>query len=338
MTTTPNGPGGNQDEAEIYRQALLASTEGIVITDNRLPDCPIVFSNPGFTHLTGYETEEIVGRNCRFLQGEDTDREAVADIRAALNDGQMHKTVLRNYRKDGSAFWNNLAIAPLHDNEGQVTHFVGVQIDVTTLHEAELERQRLGEEVARLQASQWDSLRDVLQTVTEGRFHLCRSPQDLPPKLASAASPVSLEVSQVRVLRRAVQNASDTISLPMERADDLIVAVGEAATNAVVHGGGGIGEVCSNGEKLQVWIRDHGHGIAVHNLHRAILERGFSTGHTMGYGFWVIIRTCDNVWLHTTTTGTTLVLEQGSAAPPPLWLTHLKSEASDQFGAWEGLL
>jgi PAS domain S-box-containing protein len=112
-------------------RAVAASSNGIVITDPRLPDDPIVYVNPAFEKTTGYPMEEAVGRNCRFLQGEDRDQPALDELRACLREGQECRVVLRNYRRDGTLFWNELYVSPVHDDEGNVTNFVGVQNDVT---------------------------------------------------------------------------------------------------------------------------------------------------------------------------------------------------------------
>lgn len=112
-------------------RAIRAVNQGILITDPTLPDNPIVYASPGFERLTGYGADEVIGRNCRFLQGPETDREAVARIRTAVRNGVPCVVELLNYRKDGTPFWNELSISPIRDEAGRLTHFVGVQADVT---------------------------------------------------------------------------------------------------------------------------------------------------------------------------------------------------------------
>jgi PAS domain S-box-containing protein len=112
-------------------RAIQAVTQGILITDPGQPDNPIVYASPGFLRLTGYEAEEVLGRNCRFLQGKDTDPAAVARVREAVRDGGPCSVELLNYRKDGAPFWNELSISPILDAAGRLTHFVGAQADVT---------------------------------------------------------------------------------------------------------------------------------------------------------------------------------------------------------------
>ena len=112
-------------------RALHAATQGIVITDARAFDNPVIYVSPSFERLTGYASTEIVGRNCRILQGPETDPEAVAEIHRRLKAGEPCSVELLNYRRDGSTFYNSLAISPIVDATSEVTHFVGVQTDVT---------------------------------------------------------------------------------------------------------------------------------------------------------------------------------------------------------------
>jgi PAS domain S-box-containing protein len=118
------------------RNAVLASTvasvtSGVVICDATRHDLPIVFANTAFTRITGYAAAEAVGLNCRFLQGRDTDRETVERMRRAIAVGRAVTVTLRNYRKDGRTFWNEVNISPLHDDSGKLIHFVGILQDVT---------------------------------------------------------------------------------------------------------------------------------------------------------------------------------------------------------------
>ena len=110
--------------------ALDSATNGIVISANT-PTRPIVYCNPAFESLTGYTREEIVGRNCRFLQGEDTDPTSIQAMCDAFGAGRPIDLVILNYKKDGSPFWNALNIGPLRNPNGEVTHFIGIQTDVT---------------------------------------------------------------------------------------------------------------------------------------------------------------------------------------------------------------
>ncbi len=125
------------DRLRLLERAVTASTNSIVITDPNLPDDPLVYVNPAFEETTGYAAEEALGRNCRFLQGEDRDQPALAGLRSAVLEGRQSTVLLKNYRKDGTLFWNELSIYPVRDEEGRVTNFVGVQNDVTERIRAE---------------------------------------------------------------------------------------------------------------------------------------------------------------------------------------------------------
>lgn len=102
-------------------RALDVAAEGITIADAREPDRPLIYANEGFERMTGYPVAEVLGRNCRFLQGPATDPAAMAEIRAALAESRACVVEILNYRKDGSAFWNRLSITPVRDVAGEVT-------------------------------------------------------------------------------------------------------------------------------------------------------------------------------------------------------------------------
>jgi len=122
---------------ELLARALETVSEGSLITD---ADRNTIYANSAFTTITGYAADEIMGTNCRFLQGPQTAPADVQRIRDALNAGEVFQGTILNYRKDGSPFWNHLTITPLHDEEGRISHFVSVQRDVTDTVE---ERDRL---------------------------------------------------------------------------------------------------------------------------------------------------------------------------------------------------
>ena len=135
-------------DPRLLERAVESASNGIVITDARLPDTPIVYANPAFHAITGYSAAETLGRNCRFLQGAETSRPAVERIRAAIRAHREIREVLLNFRKDGTPFWNELYLAPVHDGQGQLTHFIGVQTDVTRRKQAEEALNRSRDELA----------------------------------------------------------------------------------------------------------------------------------------------------------------------------------------------
>jgi len=116
---------------DLKDRALDVAAEGITIADARLPDMPLIYINEGFERLTGYSAEATLGRNCRFLQGPNTDPEAAQEIRTAIREQRPCIVEILNYRRDGTTFWNRLSITPVRDSAGTVTHFIGIQSDVT---------------------------------------------------------------------------------------------------------------------------------------------------------------------------------------------------------------
>jgi PAS domain S-box-containing protein len=119
------------DKLRLLERAVSASTNSISITDPNQPDDPLVYVNPAFERMTGYAAKEVLGRNCRFLQGKERDQPAVEELRAAVHKGRHCTVVLKNYRKDATLFWNELSVYPMWDEKGRVTNFVGVQNDIT---------------------------------------------------------------------------------------------------------------------------------------------------------------------------------------------------------------
>jgi PAS domain S-box-containing protein len=125
-----------QRQVFLLREAVDATDVGITIADPRLPDCPLVFVNEAFVRISGYAREEVLGRNCRFLQGPDTDPQILEELRSCVAEGRTFRGTLTNHRKDGARFLNRLHIAPVRAAEGEIVAFIGVQHDVTKEEEA----------------------------------------------------------------------------------------------------------------------------------------------------------------------------------------------------------
>lgn len=121
----------------ILERALAAATAGITVADVRDPRHPLIWVNRAFTDLTGYTSEEVLDRNCRFLQGPATDPQVVADMRSAISQGRELRVLLRNLRKNGTWWWNEVHLSPVISDAGELTHYIGVQNDVTARVEAE---------------------------------------------------------------------------------------------------------------------------------------------------------------------------------------------------------
>ncbi len=138
--STPRAMAGvfGPDLPDLLLRAIATASNGIVIADARQPDLPLVYANAAFTRITGYPLEEVLGRNCRFLQGRDTDPNQVQPIRRRLLAGRDVHTVLLNYRRDGTPFWNEIHLSAVRDDIGDITHYIGNQLDVT----ARVDRER----------------------------------------------------------------------------------------------------------------------------------------------------------------------------------------------------
>ena len=112
-------------------KALQTAQQNFVISDPAIPDNPIVYASQGFLNLTGYRFDEVLGRNCRFLQGPETDPMTVDRIRKGIETGEDTTVVLLNYRKDGTTFWNQFFVAALRDGDGNIVNYLGVQCKVS---------------------------------------------------------------------------------------------------------------------------------------------------------------------------------------------------------------
>lgn len=132
----------------LFEQAMAQTRMAICLCDPHAPDMPIVFANRAFHHLTGFEAHEVVGRNCRFLQGPKSDRLTLSRIRKALEHEDVLVVELLNYRKDGTPFWNALHLGPIYDADGRLVYFFGSQWDVSDVRAARAD-ERHARELAR---------------------------------------------------------------------------------------------------------------------------------------------------------------------------------------------
>jgi PAS domain S-box-containing protein len=136
--------------AKLLQLMVEHSNDGIVVAEQEGKDSILIYVNPAFERLTGYYADDILYQDCRFLQGEHHDQEALQTIREAIRAGSPCRQVLRNYRKDGSLFWNELSIAPVRNEADQLTYYIGIQRDVTAQVCAEQRVRELEAEVAQL--------------------------------------------------------------------------------------------------------------------------------------------------------------------------------------------
>lgn len=130
---------------QILSAILDECVNGVTLADPDLDDAPIVYANKAFERLTGYSQEEVVGHNCRFLQGDDRNQEARHQITDAMKNHQSVEVILRNYKKDGTLFHNRLKLTPLFDRKHRVIYYLGVQYDITQQINANNEIKELNE-------------------------------------------------------------------------------------------------------------------------------------------------------------------------------------------------
>lgn len=126
-----------EENRRLLERGVQANSNGVIMADATRPDMPLVYANDAFCSITGYSLDEALGHNCRFLQGPDTDAEAVARIRQAIRNEQSIEVVLLNYKKDGTKFWNHLELSPVCDSDSRCAHYIGILQDITRQREQE---------------------------------------------------------------------------------------------------------------------------------------------------------------------------------------------------------
>nr|AML76390.1 putative LOV domain-containing protein [Muntingia calabura] len=172
------------------KAALATLQQTFVVSDATRPDCPIMYASSGFFDMTGYSSKEVIGRNCRFLQGPDTDRNEVEKIREAVKGGKSYCGRLLNYKKDGTPFWNLLTITPITDENGKAIKFIGMQVEVSKYTEGIVDKalrpnglpQSLIRYDARQKEAALGSITEVVQTVKHPKSHFREASQDATSK------------------------------------------------------------------------------------------------------------------------------------------------------------
>ena len=144
---------------QVLSKILDSCVNGVTLADPDLDDMPIVYANKAFENMTGYSQEEILGHNCRFLQGEDREQDARYQLRQAIDNSEPAEVTIRNYRKDGQLFYNHLMISPLFDSNGNVIYYLGVQYDVTNQVTAAEEIKRLSDSLELLSRKKSEQLK-----------------------------------------------------------------------------------------------------------------------------------------------------------------------------------
>ncbi len=193
-----------EQQLRLRERAIEAASNGVLITDPQQPDNPIIFCNQAFQRISGFSRDEVIGRNCRFLQGTDRDQPELDQIRAALLQQRPVQTVLRNYRKDGTLFYNELHIAPVRDDAGVVTHHVGILHDVTERKQAEQATQHVAAIVESTSDAIFSkSLDGTIQSWNEGAERIYGyAAQEIIGKSASTLIPAGREHEFTEILQQ----------------------------------------------------------------------------------------------------------------------------------------
>lgn len=246
----------------LKERAIETADIGVVITDPHRDDNPIIYANEGFERLTDYSKEEVEGRNCRFLQGKETDPAAVTEMREAIRNKEPITVTLLNYRKEGVPFWNRVSIAPVRDSDNNVTHFIGFQQDVTTLIEREQRVQLLQRMLRHNLRTEMNILLGNLESISEGLcttdeginrareagerlLHISERVREIDAVLRNVPFQTSPQLPS-ELLRPAIEKAREelpkadiSMTLDVEKqilaTNGLQKAVEELITNALVH-------------------------------------------------------------------------------------------------------
>lgn len=241
-----------EDRRELTFIAVERTRMPMVIADPRLPDCPIVMANAAFLNGTGYPIDEVIGQNCRFLQGKDTDPKTVDEIRRAVAEERVLTIELLNYRKDGSSFWNELHLSPIHDDDGKLVYFFASQLDVSErrhMHELEANERRMLREIEHraknslalvqgiVRLSQADSVAEFSKRV-QGRVDALSKAhtvlaearwQDIPLERLICAEIAPFSARRVRL-------AGPPIAIAAAQVQPLALVLHEIVSNAAHHG------------------------------------------------------------------------------------------------------
>lgn len=240
------------DRRELAFVAVERTRMPMVVTDARQPDNPIVLANQAFLDLGGYRADEVVGRNCRFMQGPATDRRQVDKIRHAVRDGEEALVELLNYKKDGTTFWNELFLSPVHDDDGRLLYFFGSCKDISKrrqAYELEAEEYRLLREVDHraknalalvqgiVRLSRADEIEAYAKSV-QSRVEALARAHSLLSALRWRDVPVSrlIEAQADLFARRRIRMQGPPVELPAEYVQPLALMLYEMLSNAAQHG------------------------------------------------------------------------------------------------------
>lgn len=216
----PTGRDGVETTFRLEERILEEAPVGVTISDPSVRDNPVVYVNEAFERITGYDRHEVIGRNCRFLQGPDSDPEAIAAMSRAVDDGRPVSVELLNYRKNGEPFWNNVDISPVHE-DGELAYLVGFQTDITERKEAELRAER--------RATELEAERRSLERL------LARVNGLVGTVTAAAVGAASRSELESRVCDRVVETTDYSAAWigRLELTDDRVVATAQTACGGV---------------------------------------------------------------------------------------------------------
>ncbi|XVE93021.1 hypothetical protein REPUB_Repub01dG0154000 [Reevesia pubescens] len=216
------------------KDVLATLQQTFVVSDATKPECPIMYASSGFFSMTGYSSKEVIGRNCRFLQGPETDISEVAKIRDAVKNGKSYCGRLLNYKKDGTPFWNLLTVTPIKDDQGKTIKFIGMQVEVSKytegINENALRPNGLAKSLIRYDARQkdnaLDSITEVVQTLKHPHSHIRTMSNDTSNKLQEQEKfnldyflPKFAEIENISTPGRYTPQSDFSTATPMQEID-----------------------------------------------------------------------------------------------------------------------
>ena len=304
---------------EEYRLLFEANPQPMWVYD--LETLAFLAVNAAAVRAYGYSPDEFLAMTLGGIRPTEDAPALTASVEAP-RVGTRTDGPWRHLRKDGSGLWVEIAASAL-DFGGRPARLI-TALDVTERVVMDSERAQMEGERRAASVRQQTFLREILASVTEGKLLLSNSSAPLPTPLTPVGEAIPLtRESGLWELRRRAQGAAQEAGHPDSRQFDLITAASEAGMNAIVHAGGGTARV-SVGDRgtVQVRVEDSGRGIAVENLPRAALARGFTTAGSLGHGLKMMLETADHLYLLTGPEGTTAVIEQEREPPLPTWLSE----------------
>jgi len=304
---------------EEYRLLFEANPQPMWVYDLQTLDFLAV--NAAAVRVYGYSSDEFLAMTLGDIRPAE-DAPALAASVEAPRVGTRTDGPWRHLRKDGSGLWVEIAASAL-DFHGRPARLI-TALDVTERVAMDDERAKMEGERREATVRQQTFLRDILASVTEGKLLLSNSSTQLPAPLTPVGEPIPLTPEAgLWELRRRAQGAALDAGHSDARQFDLITAASEAGMNAIVHAGDGTARVfVGSTGTVQVRVEDRGAGIAMENLPRAALARGFTTAGSLGHGLKMMLETADHLYLLTGPDGTTAVIEQEREPPLPTWLSE----------------